>query len=157
MLHVGCIWLYTSHGPCMVCAWTICFLHLFGMCSTPTSLGHAHRPSYKFPPGPPWALSTRMAGVMQRTSNAVWMGDNAMVSGHLVAVCEVAAHRIPCTPPVVSHAPCPLCPMHPARCVPHALPIASYTPCLSRPTALAIMSHTDTSLCPTQTRSCVPH
>ena len=57
----GCIWLYTSHCLHIVCAQTICFLHFFGMCSTLTLLGHAHRPSYKSPPMLPWTLNLSLA------------------------------------------------------------------------------------------------
>ena len=80
------MWLYLA----LYLPWSVhgvCTDHLFS-----TSLRHVFysditwtctQASYKFPPAPPRALSMRMAGAMQRTSNAVWMGDNAM--GWLVA------------------------------------------------------------------------
>ena len=46
---------YTSHSLCMVYTWTICFLCLFGMCSTPI-LRRTHRPLYTSPPTLPQAL-----------------------------------------------------------------------------------------------------
>ena len=138
--------------PPMVRARTICFLRLFGTCSTPTSLGHAQA-SYKFPPTPPWALSMRMAGAMQRTSNTVWMGDNAMgwlvATGCLVAICKAAAHRVPCiprAPPIASHAPRLLHPTCPTRCIPCTLPVASHCPRHRVPHGHAVVSHTSVSL-----------
>ena len=153
------MWLYLAlylpwsmHGACTDHLFSMSLWHVFYSNITWTST----QASYKFPPALPWALLTRMAGMMQRTSNAIWMGDNAMgwlvATCHLVAICEAAARhipRVPCTPPVASHAPHPSRPTCPACRVPCAPPIASHVPHPSHPTTLAIVSHMDTWLCPT--------
>ena len=153
------MWLYLAlylpwsvHGACMDHLFSTSLRHMFYSNITWTCT----QASYKFPPTPPRALLTRMAGTMQRTSNAVWMGNNAMgwlvATGHLVAICEAAACHIPCvphTPPIVSHVPRPSCPTCPTHHIPCAPPIASHAPRPSRPTALAIV--------PTRTLDGVPH
>ena len=161
------MWLYLAlylpwsmHGACTDHLFSMSLQHVFYSNITWTCT----QASYKFPPAPPQALLTRMAGMMQRMSNAVWMGDNAMgwlvATGHLVAVCKAAACRVPCVPcapPVASHAPRPSHPMHPAHHVPCTLPITSYAPRLSRPMHPAHRVPPPSPLCPTWTLGCVPH
>ena len=145
------MWLYLAlyipwsvHGPCTDHLFSTSLRHVFYSDITWTCT----QALYKFPPAPPWALSMRMAGTMQRTSNAVWMGDNAMgwlvATGCLVAICEAATYRL--SRPPASHAPCPSRPMRPTCRVPCALPIASHCPCHHVPHGHLVVSHTSVSL-----------
>ena len=157
------MWLYLAlhlpwsvHGACMDHLFSTSLWHVFYSDITWTCT----QASYKFPPAPPWALLMRMAGTMQRMSNAVWMGDNAMewlvATGHLVAICKAAAHHVPhvprtphvprIRPACAPHAPRPSCPMCPTRCVPCAPPIASHRPHHHVPHGHLVVSHTNVSL-----------
>ena len=124
---------WSVHGACTDHLFSMSLWHVFYSDITWTC-------THKFPPVPPRALLTRMAGTMQRTSNAIWMGDNAM--GWLVAVWLPFAKR----PPVASHAPRlshPTCPTHRVPCAP---PIASHCPRHRVPHGHAVVSHTSVSL-----------
>ena len=99
-------------------------------CSTPT-LGRAHRPSYTSPPALPGPGIVRIMDLLGNETACKWAAPVIGASSHTPrrrAEPVGPARRVPRAPPVASHTPCPSRPTCPARHVSRVPPVASCAP-----------------------------